>query len=162
MCMRGLASLLVIAFLVGACQTETTQNDQQMKPQLPEDELTIEDPWVEPAAQGESTTLYMTIANGRASADTLIGARAPIFENAQIHAPSSDTEEMAESTSREWVSIPAQTRLILAPDTTYIRLTSLNQALDEDATLLVTLEFSQSGLQQVRAPVQSMAPSNDP
>lgn len=144
--------------LFPACQGDMTQEQQQMEPELPDNELVVEQPWVEPASRGDSTTLYMTVANGRSQADTLLGARAPIFDGFQIYSLSADTAASGQMEPGSTLSFPAQKRMSLNPDTSYVVLRNLNQNLSEGGTMLVTMEFAQSGLQQVQARVGS--PSN--
>lgn len=156
--LRGLSSLLAIALLLGACQTNNTQSNEDSEPPLPENELAVEDPWVRPAARGDTTHLYMTLANGMSDADTLVGARAPIFESVQMYEPVSDTSGRSQTEPVESLPISAETRTSLAPAGAKVALQNLDQPFEEGSTILVTLEFAQEGLQRVRAPVQSSAP----
>lgn len=154
---RGFLVLLILLVLIGACQSETTSN-QQREP-LPEGELAIEDPWVRPAAAGDTARLYMTIANGRSNADTLVGARrAPLYQDVQIFGP--DTSGMDGVQPVDSLIIRPQRRVHLAPDSAYVALNSLSQPLNEGETVLVTLDFAQGGLQQVRASIRKNPPSD--
>jgi copper(I)-binding protein len=152
-----LGALSVVALLLTAagCQSQSSQDQQTGPPPLPDDELAIEDPWVRPTPPGSTTTLSMTIANGRQTPDTLLRARAPIIDSSEVRRASADGgTEMVGA-----LSIPARTRMTLAPDSTHVRLVNLGQSLDENSTLILNLEFAQSGLQRVQAPVQSSAPT---
>ena len=159
--LRGLTALLAIAVLLGACQSETTESDQQDEMMLPEGKLVVEAPWVRPASQGDSTTLHMTVANGKSTADTLMGAqRAPAYENVQIFAAPDTAEGMSQAQPVDSLVIPANTRVTLAPDSAYLMLDGLGQSLEEGGDpFLVTVEFAQSGLQQVQASVRTSPPS---
>lgn len=153
-----LGALSVVGLLLTAagCQSQSSQDQQTGPPPLPDDELAIEDPWVRPAPPGSTTALSMTIANGRQTPDTLLRARAPIIDSSEVRRASADGgTEMVGA-----LPIPARTRMTLAPDSTHVRLVNLGQSLDENSTLILNLEFAQSGLQRVQAPVQSSAPTD--
>lgn len=153
-----LGALSVVALLLTAagCQSPSSQDQQTGPPPLPDDELAIEDPWVRPAPPGSTTALSMTIANGRQTPDTLLRARAPIIDSSMVKRTSADGSGAAMAGG---LPIPARTRMTLAPDSTHVRLVNLGQSLDENSTLILNLEFAQSGLQRVQAPVQSSAPT---
>lgn len=152
----GALSLLAV-LLIGGCQTQSSQDRQaSAPPPLPDNELAIEAPWVRPAPAGSSTVLSMRIANGRQTADTLLRARAPILDSSEVRRASAGGGTETIGT----LAIPARTRVLLAPDTTHVRLANLGQSLSENSTLILTLEFAQSGLQRVQAPVRSSAPSD--
>lgn len=157
-----LCALLGLFVLAGACRTETPQTNQDAPPPLPEDELAVEDPWVRPAAPGDSTTLFMTFANGHSAPDTLVDARAPVFQSMAIFGPASDTSANMETEMMDSLPLPANARTALSPDGAHVTLHNVSQSLDDGGTLLVTMEFAQAGLQQVRAAVRSSPPSERP
>jgi copper(I)-binding protein len=140
--------------LVAGCQSESTQEQQETgPPPLPDDELAIENPWVQPAPAGSTSALYMTIANGRQGADTLLEASAPIIDSSEVH---SVTATGTRKTSM--LPISARSRVILKPGSTHVKLVNLGQSLDENSNVILNLEFAQSGLQRVRVPVQTSPP----
>lgn len=151
----GALSCLLALLLVAGCQTQSSQNQQSSEPPpLPDNELAIENPWVRPAPAGSTSALYMTIANGRQGPDTLLRARAPIIDSSDVQRASA-----GETQRTNVLPIPARTRMTLAPDSTHMRLVNLGQSLDENSTLILNLEFAQSGLQRVQVPVQSTPPA---
>lgn len=155
----GLLPLFAAALLLGACQTETAV-DEQAEPELPEDEVAIEDPWVEPASTGDSTSLYMTIANGRASTDTLVDVRAPIIGDVEFRRPATDTSSATSAESLDSLPVPSEMRTALEPNGPYIVLTDLSQSLTEESSIVLDLVFSQSGRQRVRVPVRTEGSSD--
>ncbi|HKL88042.1 MAG TPA: copper chaperone PCu(A)C [Salinibacter sp.] len=146
--------------LLAGCQSQSSQSDnqQQEPPSLPDNELAIENPWVEPAPSGSTSALYMTIANGRQSADTLLRVRAPIVGSSSVYAPPSDTASTLEEVST--LAIPGRARMVLQPKSTHVKLVDLGQSLDAGSTPILNLEFSQSGLQRVRVPVRTSPPNS--
>lgn len=98
----------------------------------------------------------MTVANGRTVPDPLMGAqRAPIYEGIQLFA--ADEGEMRAVDS---LVVPPETQTSLAPDSAYVTLSNLNQSLEEGETILVTMDFAQSGLQQTQVSVRTSPPSD--
>jgi len=156
----GSPSLFAGLLLLAGCQSQSSQsqNQQQAPPPLPEDELAIENPWVEPAPSGSTSALYMTIANGREHPDTLLRVRAPIVGRSSVYAPPSDTASSL--AQRSTLAIAGRTRLALQPGSTHIKLGNLGQALDAGSTPILNLEFAQSGLQRVRVPVRPSPPKS--
>ncbi len=146
----GVCTLWAALLLVAGCQSGS-QNGQETSgpPPLPDDELAIENPWVQPAPAGSTSALYMRIANGRQSADTLLEASAPIIDSSQVYGAEERTNML---------SIPARTRVALKPGSTHVKLVNVGQALDENSTVILNLEFAQGGLQRVRVPVQTSPP----
>lgn len=144
----------IAALLLGTgCQSGSTEEGQQSSgpPPLPEDELAIENPWVQAAPAGSTSTLYMTVANGTQSADTLTEASAPIIGSWEVRRGGNGETSLA---------IPSRTRVRLQPDSTHVRLSDLGQSLDEGNTVVLNLQFAESGLQRVRVPVRTSPPSD--
>lgn len=153
-------SLFVTALLVTGCgggDSGSSAQEDTGPPPLPDGELAIENPWVRPAPAGSSSVLYMTIANGRSGPDTLLDADAPIIGGMQMYDMPADT---ADPTEASILPVPEQSRLTLAPNGRRLHLSGLQQALNEGETLVLNLEFSQSGLQRIRVPIRSSPPSD--
>lgn len=158
----GFISVLVGILLVVGCQSDSSREQQSAsEPSLPDGELAIKNPWVRPAPAGSSSVLYMTIANGQETADTLRRVRAPIIGGSEVRTAPSDTAAAEDTTATEFLAVPARTQLVLSPEATHVRLTELSQSFDENSTVILNLEFAQSGLQRVRVPVQTSLPAED-
>jgi len=153
-------SLLAAALLATGCgggDSGSSAQEDTGPPPLPDGELAVEDPWVRPAPAGSSSVLYMTIANGQSGADTLIDANAPIIGGIQMYDLAADTADPAAAST---LPIPAQSRLALEPSGRYVELSGLSQALSEGESLILNLEFAQSGLQRTRVPIRSSPPTD--
>lgn len=152
-------SILVAGLLVAGCGGGNSGSSTQQEsgpPPLPDGELAIENPWVRPAPAGSSSVLYMTIANGRSGADTLLDADAPIIGGVQMYDLPADT---AAPTPDSLLIVPPQSRLALEPNGRYVALSGLGQSLNENESLILNLDFAQSGLQRVRVPIRTSPPS---
>jgi copper(I)-binding protein len=145
----GAYTLCAALLLVVGCQSESTQQQKTGPPPLPDDEVAIENPWVQPAPAGSTSALYMSVANGRQDADTLLEASAPIIDSSGVYRAEGMTNRLP---------IPARTRVTLKPGSTHVRLVNLGQSLDENSNVILNLEFAQSGLQRVRVPVRTSPP----
>ncbi|MFP4227574.1 MAG: copper chaperone PCu(A)C [Salinivenus sp.] len=150
--------LLSTGLLLLGCQTDSSE-EESSDPPLPDGELVIEEPWVRPAPAGSSSAVYMTIANGLSSPDTLTDIDAPIVDSVQVYDLESDTTD--EVTAVSSLASPAQERLSLEPDGRYVGLFGLEQPLSEGETLVLNLEFAQSGMQRVQVPIRSSPPNED-
>lgn len=161
---RTLLTALVAAALLGlsACggggDAEPAQPAEA--PPLPDGELTVENPWVRPAQSGGNSALYLTVANGTASADTLLSAEAPIVGTSSIHTSAEDSAGTVKMEPVGPLPIPAQTRVTLEPGGTHVMLMNLSQPLTQGEAVVLNLEFAKSGLRRIRAPIQNTAPES--
>jgi len=165
--LRSLPLLLLLCggslALVAGCQSGgsgSATSEDTGPPPLPDGEVAIENPWVRPAAAGESTAFYLTIANGTSTPDTLVDVEAPIIGGVEMHKSQTDTSNMTSMTPIKTMAAPGSTRTTLAPGGTHVMLTGLGQSLDSGSTVLLTLDFAQSGLQRIQAPVRNTPPSD--
>lgn len=146
---------------MAACQSDASQQEQATEPPLPDGEIAIENPWVRPAPAGSTSALYMTVANGQQTPDTLLRIRAPIIGGSEVYAAAADTADTGDPRPVGSLEVPARTRTTLSPKGTHIRLTKLSQSFDENSSIILNLEFAQTGLQRVRVPVQGSPPTNE-
>lgn len=151
-------TLLMAALLVvGGCASEDQQAQEPEMPPLPENELALEAPWARPAPSGGTSAVYFRVANGTASADTLVEVRTPIADSVAIHqtTQSADTTRMQPAGT---VTIPAQQRTVLEPGGMHIMLMQLGQPLSVGDNVLIDVEFAEAGVQRLSVPVQETAP----
>ncbi|MFO8100283.1 MAG: copper chaperone PCu(A)C [Salinibacter sp.] len=151
--------LMSTGLLLWGCQGDSSSSEEASAPPLPDGELAIEDPWVRPAPAGSSSALYMTIANGLNAPDTLTDIDAPIIDSVQVYDLASDTTD--EATAVGTLASPAQERVSLTPDGRSVGLFGLQQPLAEGETLVLNLQFAQSGLQRIQVPIRSSPPNED-
>lgn len=147
----GFGVLVLAVLLVAGCQTDSTQEQDTGPPPLPDNEIAVEDPWVRPAPAGSTSTLYMTIANGRQNPDTLLEANAPIIDSSAVYS--------AETEMSGGLPLPAEARTTLTPESTHVRLVNLGQSLDEGDTVILNVGFAQSDRQRMQVPVRTSPPS---
>jgi hypothetical protein len=162
-CRRALGPLAVALLLLGVTAGcgggEQNDAQQEQPPPLPSGELAVEDPWVRPASSGGTSALYMTLANGLDTADTLLSVRAPIVGSSEVHA-SSDSAGTASMTPIGPLPVPSKTRVTLAPGSTHVMLMDLGQPLRQGESVVLSLDFAEAGLRRIRAPIQAQPPSD--
>lgn len=152
--------LTVTLVLLGGCGggQSSQQEAESSEPSLPEGELAIENIWVRPAEPGGNTALYMSLANGQSTADTLVSVEAPIIGSVEIH----ETVDSAGTTKMQPMSqlpIPANTRVTLEPGGKHVMLMDMNQPLRDGETIVLNVDFAQAGLRRVRASITNTPPT---
>lgn len=121
-------------------------------------DIRIADAWARETVAGQtSTAAYMTIRNGGAGDDRLVGVTAAAPAKAVLHASESSggISRMREMTSG--LAIPAKTSVELKPGGSHVMITGLAAPLPKGAQLDLRLEFEKSGERQLVVPVATAA-----
>lgn len=147
----GFGVLVLALLLVTGCQTDSSQEQDTSPPPLPDNEIAIEDPWVRPAPAGSTSALYMTIANGRQTPDTLLEVNAPIIDSSAVRS--------GNTVMGDGLPVPARSRTTLAPESTHVQLANLGQSLDENDSVILNVGFAQSDRQRMQVPVRTSPPT---
>jgi copper(I)-binding protein len=115
--------------------------------------LTVADAWSR-ATPGASKTavVYMTIVNGGASDDRLVGGATPVAEQVQFHSNVNDNGvmRMRELTA---IDVAAGASVTLKPSSTHAMLVGLRQPLKEGQSFPLTLDFEKTGKVEVMVAV---------
>jgi len=153
----GLALALVV---LGGCGggESSPESTATSEPSLPEGELALETIWVRPAETGGNTSLYMALANGQSTPDTLVSVEAPIIDSVAIHT----TVDTAGTTSMQHTGplpIPANSRVALEPGGTHVMLMNVQQPLRDGETIVLNVDFAEAGLRRVRAAITNTPPT---
>jgi copper(I)-binding protein len=122
--------------------------------------LTVVDAYAAEPVTDESAVVYLTIRNGTAAADTLVGAATPIAATARVHR----AMRMGAMTHMEPagpVAVPAGGELRLEPGGTHLMLERLTRRPQAGDTIDVTLTFGHAGSIGVRVPVIAYAAVSD-
>lgn len=159
--MRTLLSLLLVSAVVSTgCGGESTESaDPSSASPLPEERLTVNDPWIRPAPKGAVSALYMTLVNGTPSPDTLRSVGFALSDSVEIHETIPMEGEDGMSGMREIGPLPVapRSRVQLVPGGKHIMLMGLRESLSVGDTLTVRLHFSDTGPRRLQVPVQAMA-----
>lgn len=158
-----LFAILTTALVITGCGGDEASNDASdaSAPALPSNDLVLENPWVRPAPSGGNTALYMTLANGRTSPDTLLSVRAPIVDSTQVHETATDTSNTSTMRPIDGLAIPPKSRVALAPGGRHVMLMGLQQTLQDGDTVVLNVEFASAGLRRIQATVRTTAPENE-
>ncbi|WP_099866132.1 copper chaperone PCu(A)C [Pararhizobium haloflavum] len=125
-------------------------------------DIAIGHPWTR--ATPPSATIgggYLTLDNGGATTDRLVGGSSPVAERVEIHTMEIDGGVMKMRKLADGVEIPAGETVDLAPGGLHIMLIGLKQPIAEGDMVPVTLEFEQGGSVEVEfaaGPVGAPAP----
>jgi copper(I)-binding protein len=119
--------------------------------------LTIRHPWARAtAASAKTGALYLTVTNGGAEADRLLGVFTDVAEISELHV-SEAAGDMMTMRMVDSVEIPAGRTVSLAPQGTHVMLMGLKAPLQKGATFPATLRFEKAGEVSVDVAVQGIA-----
>jgi copper(I)-binding protein len=122
--------------------------------------LTVVDAYAAEPVTDESAVVYLTVRNGTAAADTLVGAATPIAATAGVHREMRMGGMMHMKPAGP-VAVPAGGELRLEPGGTHVMLERLTRRPRAGDTIDVTLTFSHAGPISVRVPVIAYAEVSD-
>lgn len=144
----------LVCFLVLGCNTESDSTDSSNSNKVVLGKIEISSGWARPASQGQTSAVYLTISNGTASPDTLVGITSEIANSVEIH-------ESIESDNGTTSMLPAGKQVIqdghkleFAPGGLHIMLKDLERDVKAGDSLSVSLEFSRVGTKKLKIPVQ--------
>ena len=121
-------------------------------------DIQIADAWARETVAGQtSTAAYMTIRNGGAGDDHLVGVTAPAPAKAMLHASESSGGVSRMRAMTSGLAIPAKTSVELKPGGAHVMISGLAAQLPEGAKLDLRLNFEKSGERPVIVPVASAA-----
>lgn len=110
--------------------------------------------WARPGSQGQTSSVYLTISNGTASAETLTGVSSSVAGSVEIHESYvGESGTMGMRPAGEQI-ISSGNKLAFEPGGLHIMLMDLKRDLAVGDTLDVTLDFSRVGSKTVSVPVQ--------
>lgn len=118
--------------------------------------IKVENAWSRATPGGSKTgVVYMTLVNGGASADRLIGGTTPIAQAVQFHSNINDNGvmRMRELTG---IDIAPGSKVTLKPGSTHAMLVGLKQPLKEGQSFPLTLEFEKAGKLDVTIPIEKI------
>jgi copper(I)-binding protein len=98
---------------------------------------------------------YLTIANGLAADDVLVGASAPeVTDRASLHETTTGDDGMTGMHHASAIAIPARGSLTLQPGGVHVMLEDLKKDLVAGGTVRLQLAFERAGVVEVDARVR--------
>ncbi len=170
-----LLSAMLILAACGASSTTTSAPTSTSTPIALDPSamtLTINDPWVRPAAMtgaavagdmatpmaeghmsGGTSAAFMLITNSSSTADALIRAESSVAETVELHDMKMEDGVM-KMFPVEKIDVPANGSVELKRGGLHVMLIGLRQDLKEGDMVLITLTFENAGTIQIEAPVR--------
>lgn len=146
-------SLLVLAFaaaaLTGAAHARGFTIGQ----------LTVEQPWSRPAAQGGNGAGFLTVTNAGNTADALIAASSPVARRVEIHESMVMNGRAMMHPRPGGLEIPAGGAASLKPGGWHLMLIGLKRPLKVGDRFPATLTFRNAGKTRVEFVVQAGVPA---
>ena len=149
------ASVSALALGVAACGGDGADRDarpatdtvRQMSP------LAARDAWSRTADSGATASVYFSLHNSAADADTLVGVASDIADETMMHVSMEHggTMHMAHVTS---LPVPARDSVAFQPLGAHVMLSGLRRALVAGDTIALTLRFSSGRTVGVRSSVR--------
>jgi len=144
--------LLLIFFAFWGCNSKSNKDKSGHKIVLGKIELS--GAWARPGAKGQNSAAYLTVINGTASTDTLIGASSNVSKKAQVHESyKTDSGETGMRPAGNLI-IESGDKLQIEPGGYHIMLINLNRELAVGDSLDLTLNFRHAGDKTVRIPIK--------
>ncbi len=120
-------------------------------------DLSIAHPWTRQTATGQQVGGgFMTIANGGATTDRLLGASSPAAARVEIHSMSMDGGVMRMRPVTDGLAVPAGGALALKPGGYHLMLMGLKAPLELGKLVPLTLRFERAGAVTVQLKVEAV------
>lgn len=125
-------------------------------------DLEIKAAWARAMLPGQPTGgAYLTITNGGATADRLLGATSPNAGKVEIHTMSMKDNVMVMRPVEGGLEIPAGASIELKSGGEHLMFMNVTEPFKEGASVPVTLEFEKAGKIDLNLPVQAKAGGED-
>ena len=143
---------VLLAVALAACGSPTTASPAG----APDGSLVVRDAWIRAAAEGGLSAAYLTIANGDAADDVLVGVSAPdLATSVSLHETTTGDDGMTGMHHILSIAIPARGSLALEPGGNHVMLEGLTHDLVAGETVQLVLTFQQAGPVTVDAQVRA-------
>lgn len=137
--LRVLAILLIVTWLLSACQDQT---------------ISVSNAWARPGVTGGNSAVYLILNNPTDKEDILLRAASDAAETVELHMSSMGENNMMMMTPVENIPVPANGQAELKPGGLHIMLISLKRDLVVGGQIQVTLTFKNAGDITLTVPVQ--------
>lgn len=118
------------------------------------DAVSVADPYVRAVPPGQpNSAAFMQLANQSEADHTLVAAESPVAQTVELHTHVME-EGMMKMRRIEKIDLPAGQEVALQPGGLHIMLIGLNQELQPEAQVAVTLVFEDGSKSEIQAPVR--------
>lgn len=148
-----LASITCLIIVI-VCGCGSGSNQKNDKAEVVLGKLELSDGWARPASQGQNGAVYLTIANGTASNDTLLSVQSDAAQKAELHESYKNKNNTMAMRPVDKQPIPESEELFLEPGGLHIMLMNLKGDMTVGDSLSVSLEFGRVGTKTLRVPVR--------
>ena len=141
------------ALALSACGAASERTPEASHTEAPRAQLAVKDAWARAADSGGTASVYFTIVNTAAVADTLASAKSEAAEEVGLHMSMmhGNTMHMAGLQS---LPVPAADSVLFAPLGAHVMLTRTTHVLAVGDTVPLTLTFVSGQTLEVRAGVR--------
>ena len=131
----------------------SSDSNSQQEEEVILGKIELSDAWARPAGKGQTSGVYLTIANGTATADTLMSISSDASSKAEIHESFEENGVSEMRPAGKQIIQPAK-ELQFQPGGLHIMLMKLTQNIAVGDSISVTLDFARVGKKQITVPVQ--------
>ena len=117
--------------------------------------LQVEGAWARPALAGAGSAAYLTIRNGTAAGDVLVGVSTTVAREARVHETTTDASGMTGMHPVDSVAIAAGEELAFEPGGYHVMLSGLTKDIAAGDRFPLTLTFRQAGTLTVPVEVRA-------
>jgi periplasmic copper chaperone A len=147
---------LVLTLALAACGASSTPTGGTGAGAASGGALTLGAAWARATAAGGTSAAYLTITNGTATDDTLVGvSAASVTSDASLHETTTDSSGMTGMQHTAEIKVPAGQTVMLQPGGYHIMLMDLTKDLTAGDKLDLVLTFEQAGPVTVTADVRA-------
>ncbi len=139
---RGLCLATLVAALPAAAQ------------EVRQGEITITQAWSRAAIRGGSGAAFLTLKNTGAAPDRLLSASSPAAGRVELHSMVRDGDVMR-MREQPAIALPPGQEVVLRPGGLHVMLLGLNAALEQGASVPLTLRFERAGDVTLQVAVQA-------
>lgn len=138
--------LILVLFTAGLVFSQTANKTQ----------LSINDPWIRPAAQGANSAFFFQLENKGDKADTLIAVKFAHSEVVELHETFKKENDMMGMRAVKFVAVPAKGTVVFKPRDLHIMLIGLTKDVKIGDSYELKLVFKKSGEIKTKAVVRDM------
>lgn len=138
--------LIIILFTAGLVFSQTANKKQ----------LSVNNPWIRPAAQGANSAFFFQLENKGDKADTLIAVKFAHSEVVELHETFKKENDMMGMRAVKSVAVPAKGAVVFKPRDLHIMLIGLTKDLKLDETYEIKLVLKNAGEIKTKAVVRDM------